>query len=76
MLGDGRPLRAYWSKRERDWMIDSATRPSGHMMCEMLRKIDAELQDLDARGYDLTTLRFSIKQKQDNKPLAPAKSDG
>ena len=64
MIGDGRPLRVYWSKREKDWMIDSATRPSGHLMCNVLEKIKDELADLDERGYDLTTLRLTVKQQE------------
>ena len=68
MIGDGRPIRVYWSKREKDWMIDSASRPSGHFMSELLRKIQPELKDLDDRGYDLTTLRISVKQKKDGGP--------
>jgi len=63
MLGDGRPLRVYWSKRENDWMIDSATRASGSLVFNMLSKLKDELKDLDERGYDLTTLRFMVKQK-------------
>ena len=64
MIGDGRPLRVYWSKRENDWMIDSPSRSSGHMMSDILAKIKDELWMLDERGYDLTTLRFTVKQQE------------
>ena len=64
-LGDGRPLRVYWSKREHDFMIDSPTGTSGHLMADVLHSLGP---DLDARGYDITTLRFSVKQKKPAEP--------
>ena len=64
MIGDGRPLRVYWSKREKDWMIDSPSRSSGHLMSDILAKINDELADLYERGYDLTTLRLTVKQQE------------
>ena len=65
MLGDGRPLRAYWSKKEWDVMIDTPTGPSGHWLASVFCK--EFLKELDERGYDKTTLRFSVKQRQESK---------
>lgn len=66
-------LYAYWSKRERDIMYCYSDSPSdGHLLhrffdpktwsvlygeCKPLYK------ELEARGYDITTFRFSIKKK-------------
>lgn len=67
MKGDGRPLRAYWSKREHDLMIDYPTSPDGWFLHGILSKEFTE--ELKSRGYDITTLRFSIKQKSDGKGI-------
>lgn len=62
-------LRVRWSKRERDLMFAYEQHPSdGHLMygafcvtpvCDGKSLAD----ELDARGYDLTTLRFQIRKK-------------
>jgi hypothetical protein len=65
ILGDGRPLTMKWSKRERDVTISYPRSCDGHLMAGVLsgHNRDDLMKELDRRGYDLTTLRFSIKQK-------------
>lgn len=77
-------LKMYWSKRERDLMIDNggggACRADAHLLhtavCSerLATSIDVPLgqyvvekslvDELEARGYDLATLRLSIRLKQ------------
>lgn len=65
-------LKATWSRREEDinfdWGGSGAGKPDGHMLygaicCVVLVGGKTLMQELEARGYDLTTLRFSIRQK-------------
>ena len=66
-------LRAYWSKREDDLMLYSPTRQSeGRVLHSFLNSIEIDnghgprtlLEELDARGFDIKTLRFSIAYKE------------
>jgi hypothetical protein len=59
-------LRARWSKRENDWLIDYPNGPDGHFMhSEMLRTevFKNFVNELQERGYDTTTLRISVKKE-------------
>lgn len=54
-------LRAWWSKREGDVMYQWDRRPvDGRLMHSHLSPL---LEELDRRGFDLTTVRFSIRRK-------------
>lgn len=54
-------LRVWWSKREGDVMYDwDRHPPDGHLMHNHMSPLLAEL---DRRGFDLTTVRFSIRRK-------------
>jgi hypothetical protein len=72
-------LAAWWSEKERDLMFHHPTRKAdGHMLmgafCYPPRTpgiglMDREepkslVQELEARGFDLTTLRFTIQLKR------------
>lgn len=64
-------LKARWSKRERDvlmeWGAAGADKLDGSWLNSWLshhRGFDGTfLAELEARGYDLTTLKISVKQK-------------
>lgn len=70
-------LYASWSKRERDLSFHwPAQKPDGHLLygalCAKQWGPDGEMrpslvEELESRGYDITTLRFSVKAK----PSAP-----
>jgi hypothetical protein len=59
-------LRIYWSKRESALVYDGSN-PTGGLLATMLEGVPYELdhktlaKELEARGYDLSTLRFSIR---------------
>ena len=68
-------LCAYWSKREKDIILAGPNGPDRHLLhyvlnCEHPRPhvlgepwFDAAFtKELEKRGYDLTTLKFSIKR--------------
>ena len=63
-------LRVRWSKRERDLMFAwDKHPPDGHLLYGAFCRaaVDGErslVEDLEARGYDLTTLRFQIRRKR------------
>lgn len=65
-------LHAYWSKRERDLMVNyplgEQTGTDARVLAECLNKVMTD--ELDGRGYDVTTLRFSIEPKAGNKRFA------
>lgn len=67
-------LYAYWSKREKDIMFCYPRKVDGALLHWQFGKHPESLsepfnlsktlfQELDARGYDLTTFKFSIKRK-------------
>jgi len=64
-------LKARWSKRERDvlmeWGASGADKSDGGWLNSWLsyhKGFDGTfLQELERRGYDITTLRISVKQK-------------
>lgn len=60
-------LGVCWSKRENDWMIYYPCREDGWLIYDDLLKSDIFqnlVKELEKRGYDIQTLRFSIKKKQ------------
>ena len=72
-------LRAFWSKKEKDimfyWPSGPHTKTDGHFLYGRMSigpfnydgKLDtAFLKELEDRGYDLTTLLFSICKKEDH----------
>lgn len=61
-------LYAYWSKKEKDMMFCYPTSKSdGHLLHNWFGHgifgTKTIYSELESRGYDLTTLRFSIKKK-------------
>jgi hypothetical protein len=63
-------LTARWSKRERDYLYSYPDSPDGHLLYGFFAGYTQGpefLKELEARGYDMTTLRFSIELKP--KPL-------
>lgn len=65
-------LHAYWSKRERDVILYSPlgqqTTCDGAFLAGVFNK--AFTDELERRGYDVSTLRFSIAPKQGNERFA------
>jgi hypothetical protein len=65
-------LRAYWSKRERDLMLFAPlgreTMRDSRYLADVFCK--AVTDELDKRGYDVTTIRFSIKPKRGEQKFA------
>lgn len=60
-------LRVYWSKREKDWMINYPTSASGHMMSDLLAgRIDFKefIEELKERGYDTRSLKLSVQKRE------------
>lgn len=63
-------LTAKWSKKDNDIVFDYASKIDGrllyHAFCIVKITDDKNLTDeLESRGYDITTLRFSISKKQE-----------
>lgn len=65
-------LSAYWGRESRgyrkDLVFGSPCRPDGHLLygafCFVeVMKGKTLVQELEERGYDITTLQFSIKRK-------------
>lgn len=64
-------LRARWSKREQDVMIEYPRKCDGHLIHYYMGSprqsgqewVPSLFEELEKRGYDLTTLKFSIKKK-------------
>lgn len=70
-------LRSHWSKKERDFVVEFPNKPDGHLLNYYLYTLKPPpsplrpgettmtlAEELEARGYDLTTLKFSIKKKE------------
>jgi hypothetical protein len=70
-VSDRKPanLRVRWSKRERDLTFAwEQHAPDGHLMHNAFNVVPVHggrslTEELEARGYDLTTLRFQIRRK-------------
>ena len=59
-------VRVWWSKRERDLMVNwdrEVARTNPRWIIGLFSQ--DVLDELDRRGYDITTLKFSIKKKDD-----------
>ena len=70
-------LVVFWSKREQDFLIRYPSSPDGHLACSIFtserQRYDYEqrevvfdksfVAELESRGYDTTTLRFSVKRR-------------
>jgi hypothetical protein len=58
-------LRAYYSKKERDVILDfppgSCTKSDGHWLAGVFNT--AFTDELARRGYDVTTMRFSVEPR-------------
>ena len=79
-------LYAYWSERERDVEFHFPNKPDGHWLHAWFSdaRLGSSLRDeessmgflkqLEARGYDITTLRFSVRKKPDHPRWAPAET--
>lgn len=62
---DAYTLRIYWSKREKDWMIDGPNGPDKHLTHAWMSgrlTFDQFIEELQTRGYDVSTLRLSVKR--------------
>lgn len=73
-------LSAYWSKREKDIVFCYPAKVDGHFLHNRFSNppwrydgmIDtAFLDELKARGYDVSTLRFSVMKDPTHKRWAP-----
>lgn len=73
-------LKARWSKKENDVLFFYPSKPDGHYLYAALscdrfdydgRSQPSILKELEARGYDLTTLQFSICKKDEAKKEPP-----
>jgi hypothetical protein len=70
-------LRATWSKRENDVMLHyplgQSTASDGHWLSGVFSKEFTE--ELQRRGYDVSTLRFSVEPMQGCERFASQRSD-
>lgn len=66
-------LMAKWSKKEKDIMIYFPRTEDGHLLNDYLNYASywsngdqrpSMIRELEARGYDITTLKFSIERKK------------
>lgn len=61
-------LRCRWSKRERDLLFIFPRKADGSLLAAAFTSVEIHGKTLRAhleeRGYDITTLRFSIKPKE------------
>lgn len=63
-------LTAFWNFKEDDIMFSWSKRPQdGHMIYSAFSYVKGLnsktfVEELESRGYDLTTLKFSIKYKE------------
>ena len=60
-------LHAHWSKKEDDlnihWPAGSHIKPDGHLLCSVIEPL---MKELEKRGYDKKTLKFSIEPTAGN----------
>ncbi len=59
-------LRAYWGKKQEQLLFDGPNRPDMRFLCYKIFNEEV-LKELEARGYDISTLKFSIERK----PVVP-----
>lgn len=59
-------LRVRWSKREKDLLFEyDKHKWDGHYLYSVFTK--AFTAELESRGFDVTTLRFTVKRKTETK---------
>jgi hypothetical protein len=67
-------LSAQWSKKEKDMMFHYPSKPDGHYLYSALscprynydgKPEPSIIDELEVRGYDVTTLRFSVCKKDE-----------
>lgn len=51
-----------WSKKENDIMIHFPRKRDGHYISLLFN--NDFIKEMESRGYDITTIKFSIKRKQ------------
>lgn len=57
-----------WSKRHKDYLINYPAKCDGHLLYgffEGYTPVKEFLKELEERGYDLKTMKFEIKQKEE-----------
>lgn len=65
-------LVVFWSKREQDFLIRYPRSCDGHLayaaFCSETNRTFGRsfVEELKSRGYDLTTLRFSVERKKES----------
>lgn len=62
-------IRVRWSKHENDWYIHYPRKSDGWLTYDLLKGHDTFqkwIKQLEERGYDLTTLRISVRLKEEN----------
>ena len=71
-------LVAFWSKKEKDFLFRYPSSPDGHLLygllCADRQRYDyidktvvfdpSFVKELERRGYDTTTLRFSVEKRK------------
>ena len=61
-------LRAYWSQKDRDLMLDfplgTGTSSDGHYLSHVFNKEFTD--ELESRGYDVSTMKFEVCPKVGN----------
>ncbi len=79
-------LTAYWGREEgsrsgsKDLIFGSPNRPDGHLLYWALTGLEvcdksSLVKELEARGYDITTLQFSIRRKKSEEKAAMSLSE-
>ena len=68
-------LLARWSRKEKDFKIAFPNKPDGHFLYGLLSTHErlssgrTLLEELELRGYDITTLRIQVDRKKKNVAL-------
>lgn len=60
-------IQIKWSKREKDWMIYYPNSPDGWLTNDFVGGRDTFqdwVKELKQRGYDLSTLKISVRKQQ------------
>lgn len=55
-------IKIRWSKRDNDLLVSYDDKRNGHFVSNLVLT-DELLSQLEARGYDIKTLKFEIKKK-------------
>jgi len=68
-------LLARWSRKEKDFLIAFPDGPDGHFLYGLLSRHEklssgrTFLEELELRGYDITTLRIQVDRKKKSRAL-------